>query len=60
MTIGFLCSMLRSDVPVFVERDKHNTLCTHAEKLVNNNEIVGDFEFMKAGALLIKSLGEIE
>ena len=60
MTIGFLCSMLQSDVTVFVEKDSANTLYTSAGRLVDSREVVGDFHFIPSGAIIIKSIGVIE
>lgn len=60
MTIGFLCSMLKSNVPVFVEKDNTNTLYTTAGKLIDNYEVVGDFHFIPSGSIVIDSVGVIE
>lgn len=52
MTVKFLCSMLRDDLGVFLEKGNH-TLYTEVSKLSENNEVVEDFRFSHLGNSIV-------
>ena len=57
MTVGFLCSMLRDDLSVFLERTGEHTIYTKAGDLLENDMIVKDFRFMPSDAIIIVGRG---